>query len=93
MRSFDNVLSLMRFGERQDVCERGEPSAALTPAQSSPRATFTLGRSVRSRKQDRSLLAAESEPSESCGAALSTSFEADGCSLQRVLPAGQKTFM
>ena len=77
MRSFDNVLSLMRFGERQDV-RRGEPSAALTPTESSPRATFTLGPSMRSRRQDRSLLAAESELSESCGAALSTSFEADG---------------
>ena len=92
MRSFDNVLSLMRFGERQDG--GGEANrAGLTPTQSSPRATFTLGPSMRSRRQDRSLLAAESEPSESCGAALSTSFEADGCSLQRVLPAGQKTFV
>ena len=47
-----------------------EPSALLTPAQSSKRAIFTCGQSMPSRKEDRPLLAADSEPSEWCGAAL-----------------------
>ena len=45
-------------------------AALLTPAQSSKRATFTCGQSMPSRKEDRPLLAADSEPSEWCGAAL-----------------------
>ena len=47
-----------------------EPSALLTPAQSSKRAIFTWGQSMPSRKEDRPFLAADSEPSEWCGAAL-----------------------
>ena len=40
-----------------------EPSALLTPSQSSKRAIFTCGQSMPSRKEDRPLLAADSEPS------------------------------
>ena len=72
-----------------------EPSALLTPAQSFPRATFTWWQFTPSRKEARSLLAADSEPSE-CGAEqLSTSVEAGGRSgsLNQALPAGQKTFL
>ena len=47
-----------------------EPSALLTPSQSSKRAIFTCGQSMPSRKEDSSLLVADSEPSEWCGAAL-----------------------
>ena len=47
-----------------------EPSALLTPAQSSKRAIFMWGQSMPSRKEDHALLAADSEPSEWCGAAL-----------------------
>ena len=47
-----------------------EPSALLTPDQRFLRATFTCGQSTPSRKEARSLLALDSEPSEWCGAAL-----------------------
>ena len=59
-----------KISEKLCAGEVREPSALLTPAQSSKRAIFTWGQSMPSRKEDRPFLAADSEPSEWCGAAL-----------------------